>query len=177
MYKCIFYTSLYSRPFSNIDEDLEDVEYDGPSAGGAGPGLDLDAQQLRQEVLSSYQQVCRVGSISIDIYLCEWMFRELERENESQKEEWDKDIRRYIDKDRQREPENRNKLLLPSICLHPQIIYGQMHKMLSRLRQKLYSLPDHVTWRVTSSGPHDEDGGKKTTTICNVFISSLLMSE
>ena len=107
----IFYTSLYSRPFSNIDEDLEDVEYDGPSAGGAGPGLDLDAQQLRQEVLSSYQQVCRGGSISIDIYLWEWMFRELERENESQKEEWDKDIRRYTDKDRQREPENRNKLI------------------------------------------------------------------
>jgi len=39
------------RPFSNIDEDLEDIEYDHPG------GQNCNTDALRQEVLSSYQQL------------------------------------------------------------------------------------------------------------------------
>ena len=44
------------RPFSNIDEDLEDIEYDHPDLSGH---VHLEVADLRQEVISVYQQVSR----------------------------------------------------------------------------------------------------------------------
>lgn len=44
------------RPFSNIDEDLDDIECDNP----AGPG---DLCDLKQEVLSAYQQLRNMCAI------------------------------------------------------------------------------------------------------------------
>jgi len=48
------------RPFSHIDEDLEDIEYDNPNLHPHHPNLGhvhIDAADLRQEVLSTYQQL------------------------------------------------------------------------------------------------------------------------
>jgi hypothetical protein len=45
---------LLFRPFSNIDEDLEDIECDNPDLT---VGLHGDLGDLKQEVLSAYQQV------------------------------------------------------------------------------------------------------------------------
>merc|ERR1712107_355572 len=41
------------RPFSNIDEDLEDIEYDNPALGHHH----VDVGDLRQEVFSAYRQL------------------------------------------------------------------------------------------------------------------------
>jgi hypothetical protein len=46
--------NLVFRPFSNIDEDLEDIECDNPDLV---VGLHGDLGDLKQEVLSAYQQV------------------------------------------------------------------------------------------------------------------------
>jgi hypothetical protein len=45
---------VHFRPFSNIDEDLEDIECDNPDLM---VGLHGDLGDLKQEVLSAYQQV------------------------------------------------------------------------------------------------------------------------
>ena len=45
---------LIFRPFSNIDEDLEDIEYDHPDLTSRSH---LDIGDLKDEVLSVYHQV------------------------------------------------------------------------------------------------------------------------
>ena len=46
----------YYRPFSNIDEDLDDIECDNPESPG-------DLCDLKQEVLSAYQQLRNMCAI------------------------------------------------------------------------------------------------------------------
>ena len=48
------FNANYSRPFSNIEEDLEDIEYDNPDLHHH---MHLDAADLKQEAVSVYQQV------------------------------------------------------------------------------------------------------------------------
>ena len=43
------------RPFSNIDEDLEDIEFE--NGGGLGGHVHLEAGDLKQEVINAYAQV------------------------------------------------------------------------------------------------------------------------
>ena len=46
----------YFRPFSNIDEDLDDIECDNPDSPA-------DLHELKQEVLSAYQQLRNMCAI------------------------------------------------------------------------------------------------------------------
>ena len=50
------------RPFSNIDEDLEDIEYDHPDLTSRSH---LDIVDLKEEVLSVYNQVITFTSNSL----------------------------------------------------------------------------------------------------------------
>ena len=56
---------LIFRPFSNIDEDLEDIEYDHPDLTSRSH---LDIGDLKDEVLSVYHQVIDLKNEVLSVY-------------------------------------------------------------------------------------------------------------